>query len=409
MCRQVRKVKRFQMGFIWDPVCLPKDARVKHAREVKRQHGFSTIPITEAENGEGKFLGLVLKNCIDLETDEERPLVELMLPPTELLTSTRAEVSTLDDAKQRFRLHPGMSKLPVLDEDGSLHALIDRKSVVVSDRYPQTLLDGNRQLRVAAAVSTHPEDDERVRRLLDDDVDAIVIDSSQGGTGFAIARITQIRSHCPHLPIIAGNVVSPRQADPLLDAGANVLRVGMGSGSICITQGQYGLGRAQASAVRSVRGCIADGGIRNSGDMLKALALGARAVMVGGYIAGCDETPSALVEIGGRRYREYRGMGSVAAMQARGATRYGGTSGNKNSAAHIVAQGVEGLVPAIGPLDDRLSEALAGIRGAMAQLGCGTIDDLHRLVDAGEIRFELRSEAAKREGAVHDLKQVSGE
>jgi IMP dehydrogenase len=401
MYRQVRKVKRFQMGFIWDPVCLPSGARVRHARDVKKLHGFSTIPITEGEGGKGKFLGLITKNCVDLEPDGDRPLIELMIPPHMLVTPQRGDVPTLEEAKRLFRQHPGVSKLPILDEGGGLSAMVNRKNVVESERYPDMLTDENQQLRVAAAVSTHPEDDARAARLLEAEVDAIVIDSSQGGTGYAVRRIRGIRTQAPDIPIVAGNVVTPGQAKPLIEAGACALRVGMGSGSICITQGQYGLGRAQGSAVRNVAGCIADGGIRTSGDMLKALALGARFVMVGSFIAGCDETPSDLVETEGRRYRLYRGMGSVGAMRDRSAMRYGGSAGNEVK--RIVAQGVEGLVPAIGPLDERLGEALDGLRGALGQLGCASVPDLHAKVEAGEIRFELRSDAARREGAVHDL------
>jgi IMP dehydrogenase len=403
---QVRKVKRFQMGFIRDPLCRTPYHTIADARRVKEEHGFSTIVITEDGTPRSRFLGIVTRSCIDLEERDTLRLGSVMLHREGLerrrLIAGR-EVKDLDSAVRIFRDNPTLTKLPILNEDGSVHALVNRNDLAKSARYPDMLADDNRQLRVFAAVTTHEEDDARVRLLLDAGADGLVIDSSQGATGYAVRRLRMINDLDPFIPVVAGNVVTPRQAN-CLDAGnVAAFRVGMGSGSICITQGQYGLGRAQASAVWHMAGAtvIADGGIRHPGDMIKALALGASFVMVGNYIAGCDEAPGQVIMKEGRRYKYYRGMGSAGAMRDRGALRYGGSRGYNPR--EIVVQGEEGLVPAVGPLDDRLAEALAAVRGALKELGCASVRELHQEVREGRIRFEIRSEAAKREGAVHDL------
>lgn len=402
---QVRKVKRFQMGFIWDPLCRRPDHTVEEARRVKDEFGFSTILITEDGTPKSKFLGLVTKSSIDIRSDSKTYLSAVMLKAEELQEwgwiATKKSVMTLSDARELFRRDSRLTKLPILGHDGCVTALVNRKNLAKNADYPDMLVDDNQQLRVAAAVSTHPEDDNRMRMLLDAEVDAIVIDSSQGGTGYAVDRIKKLRWLSTNIPIIAGNVVTPAQAKPLIEAGANIVRVGMGSGSICITQGQYGLGRAQGSAVYYNPGCIADGGIRHTADMLKALALGASFVMAGSFLAGCNESPGEIVEYQGRRWKPYRGMGSAGAMRDRGAVRYGGKSGYNPR--EIVVQGIEGHVPACGPLDDRLAETFSALRGAISQLGCGSVSELHRAVRKGDIRFELRSEAAKREGSTHTV------
>lgn len=410
--RQVRRVKRFQMGFIYEPECRRPDHTVADARRVKEDLGFSTVLVTEDGTPQSRFLGLVTRSCIDFETDDTRPLSDVMVPRDMLALGDEDSVRTLEQARTALKANPLISKLPILRSDGSIRALVNRRNLVHGRKYPFPAMDANRQLLVGAAVTTHPEDDERTVALLEEGADAILIDSSQGGTPYMRDRIAFIRDRARDVLVIAGNVVTPGQAAPLLEAGADVLRVGMGSGSICITQGQYGLGRAQGNAIRHSCGLradgalhdapvIADGGIRHIGDMVKALALGASFVMCGRYIAGCDEAPGEIVSHEGRKYKTYRGMGSPGAMRQRGAVRYGGAAGYDPDA--VVAQGVTGLVPAQGSLDKVLTETLAGIRGALRQLGCRTVAELHEMVRIGKVRFELRSDAARREGSVHDI------
>ncbi|MBU0625580.1 IMP dehydrogenase [Patescibacteria group bacterium] len=407
--RQALLTKRWQQGLIWTPLCRKPTHVIRDARAVQTQYGFSTILITEDGTQNSPFEGLVTKYCIDFEEDENRPLGEVMIPREQLRLFSRDEVRDMNDARRILRSDPRITKMPILDGRGCPHALVNRKAVSKSDEYPNALVDDNNRLRVGAAVRTHPEDDELVRKLIDAEVDALLVDSSQGGTSYMLRRIRQIRSISPEVTIVAGNVVTPRQAQQLVSAGADVLRIGMGPGSICTTQGKIGIGRAQGSAVchlRQVGTGIADGGIREVGDMVKALALGASHIMVGRYIAGCDESPAPEIEYNGRRYKMYRGMGSIGAMTSsgRGGSRY-------DSQAHedeLVAQGVEDQpIPAIGSLDRHLRLTIAGLKKALETLGCASVAKLHTAVAKGDIRFELRSEAAKIEGKPHDLLTLS--
>lgn len=407
---QVRKVKRFQMGFIRDPFCRRPDHTVADARRVKQEKGFSTIVVTEDGTIGSRFLGLITRSCLDLVEDDRRPISSVMIPLALLASQggirAAKDIPDLGAALAEFRKDSRLSKLPILDDVGRIHALVNRNDLAKNARYPDMLTDGNRQLRVFAAVTTHPQDDVRVLSLLEAGVDGFVVDSSQGATGWAVKRIRTILDLDPSKPVIAGNVVTPEQARPLIEAGAVALRVGMGSGSICITQEQLNLGRAQGSAVYHTAKramVIADGNIRTTGDMTTALSLGAGIVMAGRYVAGCDETPSSFIRHEGRLYKLYRGMGSVGAMRARGNLRYGGDQGYDDD---VVVQGVEGLVPALGPVDKHLAKTLEALRQFLKKLGCASILDLHRDVAAGRIRFELRSEAARREGGVHDLEPL---
>jgi len=402
--QQVLKTKRYQQGFIWDPVCLRPTDTVEDAWRIAEERGFSTIPITVDGTHESEFIGLITKYCIDFENDGSRPLHKVMIPVEKLQLFSHEDVQDLNSARRILRDDPRVTKMPILGERGCLKALVNRKAISKSDDYPDALVDDNNRLRVGAAVRTHPEDDDLVRQLIGAEVDALLVDSSQGGTGYMVRRIRQIRETSPDITIVAGNVVTPQQARELMDSGANILRIGMGPGSICTTQGKIGVGRAQGSAVchlAQLGAGIADGGIREVGDMVKAFALGSHHIMVGRYIAGCDESPAPETEHDGRRYKLYRGMGSIGAMTSgRGSSRYD----NAGREAELVAQGVEYQpIPAIGSMDRHLRLTIAGIKKAFETLGCQSISELHQAVARGHIKFELRSEAAKTEGKPHDL------
>lgn len=404
----VRRVKRFQMGIIYDPLCRPPDTPISEISRIKQDRGFSTILVTEDGTPKGKFLGMVTKGHVVLEPDQTRSLRDVMITRAELRVATPNDVRDTATARAFLRYHPAASKVPVLNEDGSVYALVTRDDVVKIGQYPHALLDDNQQLRVGAAVSTRTEDLRRIEALIDAGVDVLVIDSAQGGTPFAVTRLQEIKARKPELPVIAGNVVTPEQAEPLLEAGADALRVGMGSGSICTTQTVLRIGRAQLTAVHHVaqfadqRGIpvIADGGIRNSGDMLLALACGASTVMVGRLIAGCEETPGEeTLDVEGRRRKRYRGMGSPSAIREGGRHRYGDESRTRL----IVAQGIEADVQPQGSLDRFLPELAAALGKGMEYLGCATLLDLHRRVQEGAVRFELQSPAARQEGRPHDV------
>lgn len=405
----VRRVKRFQMGIIYDPLCRPPDAPISDVTRIKREHGFSTILITEDGTPKTRFLGMVTKGHVALEPDQQKPLRDVMITEAELHVASTIYVHDTKSARAYLRSHPAVSKLPVLNSDGSVHALVTRDDVVKIGQYPNALLDGNQQLCVGAAVSTHESDRRRIDVLIEAGVDVLVIDSAQGATPFAVARIREIKARKPALIVIAGNVVTPTQAEPLLEAGADALRVGMGSGSICTTQTTLRIGRAQLTAVYHIaqfsaqRGIpvIADGGIRNSGDMLLALACGASSVMVGRLIAGCDETPGEeTIDAHGRRLKRYRGMGSPSAIREGGRHRYGSDEGTDRP---IVAQGIDAGVLPQGSLDRFLPELAAAITKGLEYLGCSTLTDLHEWVRQGIVRFELQSHAARQEGRPHDV------
>jgi len=403
---QVKRVRRFRTGFIYSPECRKPSDSVSEVYLLKEQQGFSTILVTEDGTQRGKLVGMVMKGNVALEDNKNAPLSDVMIPLAELETRLASEVQDLATARAILRERRSISKLPLLNLSGSVYALVTREDVAKSEDYPHALMDENEQLQVGAAVSTQDEEWDKVKLLVDAGVSLLVIDSAQGSTEFAVKLIRRIRKEVDaEIPIMAGNVVTPAQAKPLIEAGATMLRVGMGSGSICTTQDKHGIGRALLSAVRHISlmagvSVIADGGIRTTADMLKAFACGAQAVMVGRYIVGCDETPAEVViDKYGRHWKRYRGMGSASAIAEGGFRRYGNDVDMKN----VVVQGVEGLVPACGSLDKLLPSTAAAIRKSLEYVGCSSIDDLHERVEEGIVRFDLQSVAARAEGHPHDI------
>lgn len=409
---EVQRVKRFQMGVVREPRCCSPTTPISYVAEVKRQYGFSTLLITEDGTQNSQLLGMVTKGHVAMEIDQNRPLGEIMIPRKDLVTASATEITNWQEGYEFLRRYAVAHKVPILRSDGSIAGLISRRDVVKMGSCPNALTDpDNSQLRVGAAVSTHDRDAERVEALLAASCDVILVDCAQGTTSHALKRIKQIRSHSQDVTIVAGSVVTPKQAELLIQAGADVLRDGMGSGSICTTQDVVAIGRAQLSAIfhvsRLVRkkyphiAVIADGGNRTPADIIKGLACGASCAMLGRMVAGCDETPAKLEEHRGQRYKRYRGMGSPAALQQGGALRYG----YDLAQATPVPQGVEGLIPSAGPLSNVLNYLDEAMRKALEYLGCYTIQELHECVDAGDIRFELRSASARVEGKPHDIEE----
>ena len=397
----VRKVKRFENGFISDPMVLSPAHRIRDIDAIKAEFGFSGVPITEDGTMGTRLIGLVTERDVDFETDRGKELREVM--NTELVTAP--EGVTLQEANDILRTHK-KGKLPIVNSEGLLTALVCRTDLLTNERYPEASKSRGKQLLVGAAISTHEEDKTRLAELADAGVDVIVIDSSQGDSVFQVGMIEHVKREFPEIEVIAGNVVTPRQCDRLIDAGADGMRIGMGPGSICITQETIAVGRPQASAVYyTAQACrkrgvpvIADGGIRCSAHLAKALAVGAGSVMMGSLLAGTAEAPGQYIYEGGRRVKKYRGMASLEAMRAGGAKRYF----SENEAIKVV-QGVEGYVSDRGSLKTFLPYLMQSLRHSLQELGCRSIAALHESLCNGELRFEKRSASAQLEGGVHGL------
>ncbi|MEE3181784.1 MAG: IMP dehydrogenase [Planctomycetota bacterium] len=398
---EVRKVKRFENGFITDPVVLGLKNAIADVDLIFQEQGFSGIPITEDGTLEGKLLGIVTNRDVDFEPDRSRLLEEVMV--TDLVTAP--EGVTLNEANKILR-QSKKGKLPIIDEKGRLVSLVSRTDLKKNRDFPEASKDESKQLRVGAAISTQQADRERLEGLVEAGVDLVVIDAAQGDSVFQVEMIEEIKKNYPAVDVLAGNVVTTNQCENLIEAGADGIRIGMGPGSICITQDTMAVGRAQATAVyQCARYCrtrgipvVADGGINNTGALGKALALGANVGMMGSMFAGTQETPGDYFYKDGMRVKKYRGMASVEAMERGGGKRY--MYSNRNIK---VAQGVSGLVVDKGSVYDLVPYLVQSLRQSFQDMGHRTIEDLHLALENDGIRFERRSPSAQREGGVHGL------
>ena len=401
---EVRTVKKYKSGFILNPTCIKPTTLLSDLDKLRAQSGFTGYPVTEDGLMGSKLLGIVTKRDTDFVPNREAVTVDsLMTPVKDLVTAEEgvelaAANATLKASKK--------GKLPILSKDGKLVALIARKDLTKNAEFPLATKDDQKRLRVAAAIGTRPADKDRVNGLVAAGVDAIVIDSSQGDSSFQHEMIKWIKANHPDVQVIGGNVVTKLQAKHLIDCGVDGLRVGMGIGSICTTQEVCACGRAQASAVYNVAKLarrhgvpiIADGGIKSPGHIVKALCLGAGVAMCGSMLAGTEESPGDFFYQNGVRLKRYRGMGSVEAMKKGSDDRYFGTVSTLK-----VAQGVSGSVQDKGSIINYMPYLSQGLKHGLQDMGVRSVGDLPQLLEQGELRFELRSAAAQREGGVHGL------
>ncbi|KAK2756969.1 hypothetical protein FQN54_004937 [Arachnomyces sp. PD_36] len=413
----VRKVKRFENGFISEPVVLSPTTTVKEAKELKAKWGFGGFPVTENGTLPSKLVGIVTSRDIQFHPELEDPVTKVM--STDLITAPAG--TTLMEANEVLRSSK-KGKLPIVDENYNLVSLLSRSDLMKNLHYPlASKLPQSKQLICAAAIGTRPDDKIRLQKLVDAGLDIVVLDSSQGNSIFQIEMIKYVKETYPGIDVIGGNVVTRDQAAALIAAGVDGLRIGMGSGSACITQEVMAVGRPQAAAVHSVSAfaakfgvpCIADGGIQNVGHIVKGLAMGASTVMMGGLLAGTTESPgNYFVSREGQLVKAYRGMGSIDAMEDKKAGGDGKDNKQNNAGTAryfsekdrlLVAQGVSGSVLDRGSITKFVPYLVAGVQHSLQDIGCKSLQELHQGVENKTVRFELRSPSAQAEGNVHGL------
>ncbi|RME39434.1 MAG: IMP dehydrogenase [Planctomycetota bacterium] len=373
-CREVHKVKRSESGVILDPVTIEPDAPVTRVKEIMRLHNISGVPVVDADH---RLVGIITRRDMKFLEREDLKVREVM---TASHLVTGPPDTTLEQAHDILKKEK-VEKLLLVDDKHRLHGLISMRDIERSRQFPGRCTDERGRLRVGAAVGVH--DYERIEALIENDVDVIVVDTAHGHSDNVIETVREVRKRYA-INIIAGNIATAEAARDLIDAGAHALKVGIGPGSICTTRVVSGAGVPQLTAIRNVCSVagpagvpvIADGGIRRSGDITKALAAGAHTVMLGSLFAGLEEAPGETVTWKGRRFKEYRGMGSLGAMVRGSADRYGQKSGTVSN--KLVPEGVEGRVPYRGPLADFVYQLVGGLRAGMGYCGTASIDELHR-------------------------------
>lgn len=395
---QVRRVKRYESGLIVDPITLPPYAPVKEAFQLMAEHRIGGIPIVDKER---RLVGILTNRDIRFVAPDDTPVATYMTPAPLV---TAPEGTHLEEAEAILRRHR-IEKLPLVDKAGRLVGLITYKDILRRRAYPHACKDALGRLRVGAAVGVGEEAQARAEMLVQAGVDLLTIDTAHGHSLRVIETLRSLREKYPHLPIMAGNIATAEAAEDLIRAGADIVKVGIGPGSICTTRVVTGVGMPQLSAILAVAavtrparvGLVADGGIRYSGDITKALAAGADAVMIGNLLAGTEESPGETLLYEGRKFKVYRGMGSVEAMQAGSADRY---AQERKPQGKLVPEGVVGRVPYRGRATEVLYQLVGGLRAGMGYCGASCLEELRHA------RFVRISAASVAESHPHSLEVI---
>ena len=394
--KQVARVKKYESGVIKDPITIAPDTLVRDVIDLTEKQKISGLPVIGSEG----LVGIVTKRDLRFETNLDQPVSSIMTVRDKLVTvGEGAEKSEVIDLLHRHRIE----RLLVVSDSGELRGMITVKDIVKSSVYPLACKDDQGRLRVGAAVGTDTETEERIAALIEAEIDVIVVDTAHGHSRGVIDRVAWIKKHYPDIQVIGGNIATAAAARDLMEAGADAVKVGIGPGSICTTRIVAGVGVPQISAISNVAealkdtdvSVIADGGIRYSGDISKALVAGAHTVMIGSMFAGTEEAPGEVELFQGRSYKSYRGMGSIAAMQKGSSDRYFQADSADEK---LVPEGVEGRVPFKGPLIDTIHQLLGGVRSSMGYVGCRTIDELRTRPE-----FVKVTHAGMVESHVHDV------
>ncbi len=396
-CEEVDKVKRSESGMIRNPVTLSEESKVSDALSMMKKFSISGIPIVDKK---GKLVGILTNRDLRFQPDQTVTVASIM---TKAPLITAPVGTTLDEAEEILQRHR-IEKLPVVDKDGFLKGLITFKDIQKKKNFPYASKDEHGRLRVGAAVGVTHDTVERVRELINYGVDLIVIDTAHGHSAGVIKKIKEIRKLFRNIQLIAGNIGTYEAAVELKNTGIDAVKVGIGPGSICTTRIVAGVGIPQITAIMEVRRAlaksglplIADGGVKFTGDVAKAIAAGADTVMIGGLFAGVDESPGEVVLYEGRRFKLYRGMGSLEAMKHGSKDRY--FQDTEEDISKLVPEGIEGRVPYKGPLSDTVYQLIGGLRAAMGYCGAASIDELKN--NSGFIKI---TPAGLKESHPHDI------
>ena len=399
---EVAKVKRFESGVVKDPITIPPSMSVREVLALTKRHRISGLPVVDGR----RVVGIVTNRDLRFETNLDQPASSIMTKGDRLVTVP--EGTDLERAKALMHRHR-LERVLVVNDAMELRGLITVKDILKSTEHPLASKDELGRLRVGAAVGTGGDTEERVEALVNAGVDVLVVDTSHGHSQAVLDRVRWIKRAHPQVQVIGGNIATADGAQALADHGADAVKVGVGPGSICTTRIVAGVGVPQISAIQfALEGAtragipvIADGGIRYSGDIAKALAAGAASVMLGSLFAGTEEAPGETELYQGRSYKSYRGMGSLGAMQQGSSDRYFQDSEGEGAAERLVPQGIEGRVPYKGALAAVIHQLMGGLRAAMGYCGCATIDELRTRAEFVEI-----TSAGIRESHVHDVQIV---